>query len=405
MSSNKRKSYEIKYKQVNNCKDINNLKIEIKNASNINENLTTEVFNYVRNDLFILIEYAIKECSFKELDISSIQLTDEGLINISKALIDNNTINTLYLNSNYNLSVVGFKCFSKALEFNTTLKSWYLNNIFESCSQENCLLYLSKGLKDSKSIENLSLQGTKFDLFSNNAMSNLVNGLLANKSLKKLNLSKCCITDDNLLKVAELFKYDINLLVLDISENLYMDIGIIELVNSLKISNHLKHLDISYNNLSISAFNHFTKYLAQNTSLEVFKFDYNYKNTNNYSVFELSKSLILNKNLKEICIKFNEIKDKINSTSLLYLFYAINLNTCLEIVKFNFYGFKKVDFEKLYKGFILNLKLKSFSITFCSNLINFNNIKNIQKSHFYSNKSEFKLLFESYNFSLFPTPL
>ena len=94
-------------------------------------------------------------CTIKELDLGDTNLSDAGIMEISRMLENNQTLVSLNLNGNTDISVKGWERLGEALKKNTSLKTLSLD--FTKLGDEG-LEFLVKGLSVNTGLRALELE-------------------------------------------------------------------------------------------------------------------------------------------------------------------------------------------------------------------------------------------------------
>ncbi|UFX83095.1 hypothetical protein [Candidatus Absconditicoccus praedator] len=160
-----------------------------------------------------------------------------------------------------------------------------------------------------------------------------------------LNLSDQLLGNDGIYELSEKIVYKAMIESLFLIQNNIYDESLKQLLNSLKIIDSIKELDLSYNFINGDCFDYFKDYLLNTKSL-------NYLNLSNNNIKEenvliLCEGIKHNKSLKEI----NLFNNDLNTKSIKALRDALIVNKGIEKVSVNFYTlglYAAEEFLKIY---------------------------------------------------------
>ena len=134
-----------------------------------------------------------KGCSIKEIDLGDTKVSDAGIAEISKFLESNETLVTLNLNGNNEISPRGWERLGQALKTNTTLRTLSLD--YTNIGDDG-LDRLTKGLKVNTGLRSLELEHTGLTEKGGDVLLELVK---SNTSILELSVTSGNSIPDNIL--------------------------------------------------------------------------------------------------------------------------------------------------------------------------------------------------------------
>ena len=274
------------------------------------------------------IEQFLKKNYFIEtLNICGNSIKDEGFINLSKGLNENQTLTKLII-SNNDISPKGLslglnEILSNKLEFLNISNNPILDegikkltdylkifNNLRKLNISNCgfefpgFEHLMNALQSIKRIEYLNVSGNniKSENFEN------IKPCFSSFGVKYLNMAKCSLGNDSALILGECLESNETIKTLNISNNKITDLGFRSFIPLFKNNNAIENFDCSVNYITDLTAKHFIKNLKFNRGLKRINFfDNQLKNEIGNLFIEILET---NKNLISINLVYNRVQMK-----------------------------------------------------------------------------------------------
>ncbi len=207
------------------------LHTDLPKAAKLLSTLTGKLVGY--NEIFCKLQ---TDNIITHLDLSGVQLSPEGVVQLSFALTPNNHLILLNI-SNNNIGIVGAQALSKMLAVNHAIES----------------IDISRG--------QIGFEGIK----------HIANALETNIIIKILKTSNNNLQEEGAIAISRLIEKNAFIINLDISSNNIMDIGAAYIVDRLSKNQTILRIGLEDNNITDDLAEDILETLQVNTSILIFK--------------------------------------------------------------------------------------------------------------------------------------
>ena len=240
----------------------------------------------------------LQSCFEEYLNQQSVDLQDIHLDNfkievLSEGLKLNNTVTELNLSKS---------------------KTQHMNNInFLHKINDDDVYFISNSLKVNTALCKLNLSGNEI---TDSGIKTLAESLTDNVGLQVLDLSKNNISDEGAKRLGECIEKNVTLLELDISKNWISKEGVMRIVNACTKNITLHKLVCTHNNLSESGLITITKFIREETEIQVFHASWN-SICSNQGIFAIESTIqLLNlQQAKQSNVNYQKEKWNLNEIS------------------------------------------------------------------------------------------
>ncbi len=348
--------------------------IYIANSLHLNKNLKNLTLydnSGFTVESFSAIAEALKNNNTLEaLDIDSIYINDIALEKIASALKINKGLQLLDISETDKLTDEGLKNLSEALITNKTLASLTL---YSDSFTNVGFYYLAEAIKKSSSLIDLTIGAPQV---SHEGLFYIARALSTNPRLEVLDIGHIKFIDVGVNYLSEALLYNTNLKVLTIDPSLFSISGIGNLVYIIKFNSTLTSLNFMCHNIiipkEIENFINYKTQLNAHTDLPTLKF------INALSDYINNNGCFKKEYVDNFINEFVRVNDNKTDNLILNIKYFIHSPN-------NYITFKNKD----YIGKLLN----EVKFNYYSNYLNFNDV--CKEAAFYNDSKNFKVkLFE-----------
>ena len=249
----------------------------------------------------------IKDSYLEELYLEGSKMS-QYLTIIAKAIQVNKALTKMH--------IMGFSIYNRVQAINDCLKVNTLKELtVSSYCNFNCgaLLNIIETVVYNTTLKKLDISN---NIISTDDVESIGVCLKHNETLQELIMEYATITDSGALMIAEAIKVNTTLLVLNISYNKITDVGILAISDSLKYNKRLRELNINHNGFTRNSILKFAEFLKTNTTLVKLFAERSYVLIKPSDVIDLLKS---NNTLRQIKIGHFDWSHHINVEDTEYM--------------------------------------------------------------------------------------
>ena len=308
-----------------------------------------------------------------KLDLDSCKIGDDASILISNFIKKSKKISILLLRKN-SITEIGMKVLAEGVMQDSCLIDFDI--AFNNLGNKGCS-YISDVLQKAKNLKKLFISGNGISkqgievmydsiikhnnlyyislinnqINDNEAIKLLLDAVMGNKVIKKLNMGYNKFDNDNSKYISEFISNDIKLKKLFLFQLYFNNRESVEMLSkSLMINNSIEYLNCKDSNFS-SSFIYFPYFLTCNKT--IIRLNLFNNKINDRDITVLVKNLFLNQTLEVLNLGCNNITD----VGAIELSSLITSNSSLKDIDISFNRLGSEGSEFIFKGLIRNTKL------------------------------------------------